>query len=174
MFHVTQVRCHIKKVDLQNSQINRLDEFSKKMRELPTKEEKLLLSKLSEKFKLEKEKYRFKFIRTQVVIGWYIVDFLIPSKHLIIELDGSQHNEVSNRADDFIRDAYLRSIGFDVLRYSNKELVSNIDSVVDYIELWASLESPISNQFKFNHIIKKQNKLREKGRLKRNPRSYDF
>ena len=52
-------------------------------------------------------------------IGNYIVDFYIPDKSIVIELDGSQHSEQSAAVADMIRDCYMREHGITVLRYKN-------------------------------------------------------
>ena len=47
----------------------------------------------------------------QKVIGEYIVDFLIPSAKLVIEVDGSQHYEPEGMEKDRARDEKLRALG---------------------------------------------------------------
>ena len=61
----------------------------------------------------------FKF-RRQVPVGPYIVDFLCVGAKLIVEADGSQHAESLR---DTIRDAYLESQGWKVLRFWNNEVL---------------------------------------------------
>ena len=68
-------------------------------------------------------------VNRQKVIGEYIVDFCIPSKKLIIELDGSQHFEPEAVEYDKRRDAYLASRGYVVLRYMNTEINKNFEGV---------------------------------------------
>ncbi|WP_349236241.1 DUF559 domain-containing protein [Devosia sp. Root105] len=75
----------------------------------------------------------FKF-RRQLPIGRFIVDFVCPSAMLIVELDGSQHAEDKR---DLIRDAWLTSRGYRVLRVWNNELVTDRTSVLDAI--WHAL-----------------------------------
>ena len=58
----------------------------------------------------------------QKVIGPYIVDFYCHAAKLVIELDGSQHFEPEGVEADRERDAYLHSLGLNVLRYSNAEV----------------------------------------------------
>jgi very-short-patch-repair endonuclease len=65
--------------------------------------------------------------RRQAPIGNYIVDFVCYEKKLIIELDGGQHYQ---SADDKVRDEWLRSQGFIILRFWNNEVVENRDAVV--------------------------------------------
>lgn len=77
--------------------------------------------------------------RRQALIGNYIVDFVCYEKKLIIEIDGGQHAD--NKAD-IIRDEWLRSQGFKVLRFWNNEVLENRDGVVEKImqELTPSLD----------------------------------
>lgn len=64
--------------------------------------------------------------RRQQPIGKYIVDFVSMDLHLIIEVDGGQHNE---SAHDKQRDTFLRDEGYQVLRFWNNEVLENIDGV---------------------------------------------
>jgi very-short-patch-repair endonuclease len=68
----------------------------------------------------------FKF-RRQVPVGSYIVDFLCVGAKLIVEADGSQHAESPR---DNIRDAYLESEGWKVLRFWNNEVLQNREGVL--------------------------------------------
>ena len=61
-------------------------------------------------------------VHRQKVIGRYIVDFYIAEAKLVIELDGSQHYEAAGQQADQSRDAYLNSLGLQVLRYSNSDV----------------------------------------------------
>ena len=67
--------------------------------------------------------------RRQVPIGDYIVDFLCVSHHLVVEADGPMHDA----ARDAIRDAWLRSKRFRVLRFANSQIMLDPDSVLDAI-----------------------------------------
>lgn len=66
-------------------------------------------------------------------IGDYIVDFYCHDKRLIIELDGSQHDEADNRKRDKKRDDYFKNKGYIVLRVWNNDLDNNLDGVMDKI-----------------------------------------
>lgn len=68
--------------------------------------------------------------KRQHPIGDYIVDFVCREKWLIIELDGSQHNEDENILKDNQRTKYLESRGFKVLRFWNNDVDNNIESVI--------------------------------------------
>jgi very-short-patch-repair endonuclease len=63
--------------------------------------------------------------RPQHAIGNYIVDFCAPRRKLIIELDGSQHLEQEEYDEE--RTAYLKSKGYQVLRFWNNDVMNNID-----------------------------------------------
>jgi 2-isopropylmalate synthase len=74
--------------------------------------------------------------RRQVPVGPYIVDFLCVATKLIVEADGSQHNQ--NRHDK-LRDAYLAEHGWKVLRFWNADVLRNRESVLDTIVAHVSL-----------------------------------
>ena len=84
-----------------------------------------------------KQIYGLQFHR-QKPLGNYIVDFYCPSVRLVIEIDGSQHYQSDGKRNDAIRDDYLKSLGLCVLRFSNLDVLCNIDGVittiVQYIE----------------------------------------
>ena len=64
--------------------------------------------------------------RRQVPIDHYIADFACLEMKLVIEADGGQHSESQT---DKVRDAYLRSQGFYVLRIWNSDILTNPDGV---------------------------------------------
>ena len=66
--------------------------------------------------------------RRQHAIGPYIVDFCCIKKHLIIELDGSQH--IDQRRYDNERSEYLAQRGYMVLRFWNNEVNTHLDEVL--------------------------------------------
>ena len=68
--------------------------------------------------------------RRQAVIGNYIVDFVSFESKLIIEVDGSQHFD---NKSDLIRDTWLQSQGFKVLRFWDNEVFKNRDGIVEKI-----------------------------------------
>ena len=68
-------------------------------------------------------------VNRQKNIGNYIVDFLISSSKLVIELDGSQYWDKENKENDKKRDEYLEKNELKVLRYSNKEINENFEGV---------------------------------------------
>ena len=72
-------------------------------------------------------------IHRQKTIGKYIVDFYIADKKLIIELDGTQHYETKGVVSDIERDSFLKSLGYSVLRYSNREVNTSFYNVCEDI-----------------------------------------
>jgi len=75
--------------------------------------------------------------RRQHVIAPYIVDFVSIERRLIVEADGSQH---ADNISDRRRDAYLKQLGFRVLRFWNNEVLENPSGVFDMIH--AELHTP--------------------------------
>ena len=69
----------------------------------------------------------------QKPIGDYVVDFCAPKSSLVVEVDGSQHLEPINIQYDAYRDAYLAGCRLRVLRFSNIQVLQEIDAVVDVI-----------------------------------------
>lgn len=71
-----------------------------------------------------------KFSR-QIPVGPYYGDFLCRAKRLILEIDGYSH-EVDT-ARDAKRDEYLSSLRYMVMRFSNADVMSNVEGVVTAI-----------------------------------------
>src|SRR5688572_22449162 len=61
----------------------------------------------------------YKFVR-QEPIGPYCADFVCRDQKLVVELDGGQHAE---NVRDCVRDAFLVSRGYRVLRFWNHEIM---------------------------------------------------
>ena len=76
-----------------------------------------------------KQLYGLQFYR-QKPLGNYIVDFYCPSAQLVIEIDGGQHYTEEGQSQDSIRDAFLNNIGLSVLRFSNLDVLGNLDGVI--------------------------------------------
>ena len=68
-------------------------------------------------------------VNRQKVMGNYIVDFYIASHKLVVEIDGSQHYEEKGKISDIKRDEFLKSIGINVLRYSNLDINKRFEGV---------------------------------------------
>ena len=89
-----------------------------------------------------KQKRGCQFYR-QKPIGDYIVDFFCPKAKLVIEIDGSQHLVGDTIKYDRIRDEYLSSIGLRVLRFTNADVLTHIERVVESIEEKIPLSPPL-------------------------------
>lgn len=72
--------------------------------------------------------YRF---RRQVPFHPYVADFASHGAKLVIEVDGSQHAEAV--AYDERRTRYLESRGYRVLRFWNRDVLTNIEAVAEII-----------------------------------------
>ncbi|MFN4291259.1 MAG: endonuclease domain-containing protein [Permianibacter sp.] len=79
------------------------------------------------------EKFSAKF-RRQCPIGPYVVDFVCLEQRLIIEVDGSQHQQSDH---DVQRTEWLEKNGFRVLRFWNNEVMQNRSAVCEVI--WQAL-----------------------------------
>lgn len=71
--------------------------------------------------------------RRQVPFGPYILDFLAVKAKLVVGLDGGQHFIRKNQNYDVSRDAYIRKQGFTVLRFSDREFLTNPQGVMQTI-----------------------------------------
>jgi very-short-patch-repair endonuclease len=92
-----------------------------------TASEAVLWSLLKER-RLDGRKFR-----RQDGFGKYIVDFHCPDERLVIEIDGSVHDDPSQLEHDRIRDSWLRQQGLRILRFDNKQILDDTESVVDAI-----------------------------------------
>ena len=77
----------------------------------------------------------FQFRRQRPVLI-YIADFMCKELMLIIEVDGSIHLLEEVMKNDEIRQKALEAAGFTVLRFTNDEVLKNIQSVYSYLEDW--------------------------------------
>ena len=69
----------------------------------------------------------------QYNIGNYIVDFYIPKKQLVIEIDGIQHLTAEHKEKDQTRDNFLKEEGLRVLRFPNESIRENFTDVCQVI-----------------------------------------
>ena len=76
--------------------------------------------------------------RRQAPIRNFIADFVCFSAKLFIELDGETHDFEERQRADQSRDAVLASQGFEVLRFTNEQVMSNLEGVVEAIRQAAS------------------------------------
>ena len=72
--------------------------------------------------------------RRQHSIGEFVLDFYCPQEKLAVELDGAGHFTVSGNLHDAARTELLNSAGIRVVRFENKLIWSDLDSVLHSIE----------------------------------------
>lgn len=72
-------------------------------------------------------------VNRQKNIGNYIVDFFIPQKGIVIEVDGRQHTAPEHAEADRRRDSELYALGITVLRYPNRAVSDNFRTVCEDI-----------------------------------------
>ncbi len=92
-----------------------------------TEAEKILWELLKGK-KLE----GYKFRRQHIILN-FIADFICLKKHLIIEIDGKIHQLPDNIIADKRRTDELNAIGFEVLRFTNEEVIYHAEKVLEKI-----------------------------------------
>ncbi|MDP4000766.1 MAG: endonuclease domain-containing protein [bacterium] len=90
-----------------------------------TSAEKLFWTRIA-----KKQFYDLEF-RRQHGIGPYIVDFYCPSKNTVIEIDGDTHTTKTGKARDKVRDKYIKSLGYIMIRYNNRDVLENITGVLE-------------------------------------------
>jgi very-short-patch-repair endonuclease len=92
---------------------------------------------LSEKILWKKLKDRKIFttkFRRQHAIEIFIVDFYCHEYKLVIEVDGEIHNDTIQNEHDFNRTGELNRFGIRVLRFTNDQILYDIDSVLAKIQ----------------------------------------
>ena len=104
-----------------------LKEHSRQLRKNMTDTEKYLRAKIR-----KKQLKGYQFYR-QKPIGDYIVDFFCPRAKLVIEVDGSHHFSDEMTEYDRIRNEYLSSLGLRMLRFTNTDVLTHIEGVVEGI-----------------------------------------
>lgn len=83
----------------------------------------------------------YKF-RRQHLIDRFIVDFVCFEKGLIIEVDGGYHNTEEQQEADKQRSSILEGLGYNILRFSNEEVLANTDEVLAKIKSYCEHQVP--------------------------------
>ena len=99
---------------------------AREMRKNPTEAESVLWNYLSD------NKMGVHFRRQHPVYG-YIPDFVCLSEKIIIEIDGGYHFEGEQLEKDAERTRQLNEEGFIVLRFTNEEVLCDIDNTLEEI-----------------------------------------
>ena len=85
--------------------------------------ERLLKTFLAGKIDFEFQK----IIYTDNKKHFFIADFYFPSKNLIVELDGEYHDNIKQQDKDIWRTQILKSLGYEVIRFKNKQIIESND-----------------------------------------------
>ena len=109
------------------------------MRKRPTKAEAMLWNALRGK---NLDGYKF---RRQHIIGEFIADFICLKQNLIVEVDGGIHQLPENKKSDAERTSWLENQGYRVIRFTNDEVLGDLESVLKTIHIQL-LSSPPSGE----------------------------
>ncbi len=99
--------------------------FARRMRASLTQAEKRLWWELRHRIELKDTHFR-----RQLAIGPYIADFCCLGCRLVIEADGGQHYSDEAERRDGERSRLLAEHGFEVLRFTNTTILTDMDSVI--------------------------------------------
>jgi very-short-patch-repair endonuclease len=101
----------------------RLIEFAKHMRREMTEPEKRLW------YQLRAKRFEGTKFRKQKIVGSYIIDFSSNEPKLAIEIDGNTHAD--RQEYDAIRTEYLEQQGYKVIRFSNRDVMENLEEILE-------------------------------------------
>lgn len=101
--------------------------FARENRNNPTLAEKVLWNYLRGKA------LGVKFLR-QHILGDYIGDFVATDIKLVIEVDGGYHSQYLQQQKDNDRSEFINNMGYEVVRFSNEEIVMDTDRVIRQIK----------------------------------------
>ena len=91
---------------------------------------------------LRNRKLEAKF-RRQHPIDKFIADFVCLEYNLIVEIDGEYHNSEEQQELDNARANLLELNGFKVIRFTNKQVLNNLDDILSIIKEYCSTPSPL-------------------------------
>jgi very-short-patch-repair endonuclease len=92
--------------------------------------------------KLRNRRFAGRKFRRQHPIGPFVADFACVEAHLVIELDGGQHFESEAITADARRSTFFHLQGFTTLRFTNREVLAETESVLTSIHQWLDLHHP--------------------------------
>jgi very-short-patch-repair endonuclease len=96
-----------------------------------------LLWKLLRNRQVEGQKFR-----RQHEFGPFLLDLYCPAQWVLVEIDGSQHLIIEGLATDENRSTYLQNAGIRVLRFTNREVLLETESVLTRIWETVARSSP--------------------------------
>ena len=100
-----------------------MKDFAKQNRKKATLAEKILWEHL-------RNKEQGAEFRRQHIIADYIADFVCLDRMLVVEVDGGYHSEREQTENDQMRTMRLNRLGFRVIRFTNEEVLNNIEYVL--------------------------------------------
>ncbi len=110
----------------------KLKEYARQLRNNPTYAEKTLWYSLR-----GKQLKGYDFDR-QKPLGEFIFDFYCYKLKLVIEVDGITHEDEDVKQNDKLKDEFIASISFNILRFTDDEVLGNgnmvVRKIVEYIE----------------------------------------
>ena len=104
-------------------------DLARQMRRSPTLSESELWTHLRDR-RLSGAKFR-----RQAPLGRYIADFYCANANLVVELEGTIHDEEQQRQYDNIRNQIIQAMGIKVLHFRNKDVIENLEEVLAEIEM---------------------------------------
>ncbi len=104
----------------------KLKNRARELRKNQTKAEQCIWEQL-----LRKNKSGYRFLR-QKPLDQFIVDFYCSELQLVVEIDGDIHKE--QKEYDYHRTLILKSFGLTILRFSNNEVLEDLESVETRLE----------------------------------------
>ncbi len=104
-----------------------LKELAQKQKQNLTDAEVFLWKNLKEK---QLDGYKF---RRQHIIDQFIADFVCLEKQLIVQVDGGYHSLPENHISDEQSTQILNELGFEVICFSNEEIINDIEGVLHKI-----------------------------------------
>lgn len=102
-------------------------ENAKRMRKEPTDAESVLWNAIRNR------QIEYKFRRQHPVAG-FIADFACLEVWLLVEVDGGYHTTEEQNQYDKERNEYLKEIGFTTIRFTNEEVINNLETVLGKIK----------------------------------------
>ena len=71
--------------------------------------------------------------RRQYIIGDFIVDFFFRQSKVVVEIDGEYHFTEEQKEADRIRQSWLETRGYTILRFTNEQIIKEIEYVITTI-----------------------------------------
>jgi very-short-patch-repair endonuclease len=144
-----------KEDNLHHKAVKRIFDFARQNRQKQTQAEALLWRHLRNRQVIGQK------VRRQHPIGNFIADFYIHQFKLVIELDGDYHFRQDQREHDQGRSFELEELGIKILRFTNNEVIQDLNAVLETIKKHLTLNPSPQGEglYSLNSLL-----LEEKGR----------